>query len=304
MVASRVRVGANSRHLNQALSLFADRISRPCLNSLSAEEQSALEYDLLLASQVQRGLLPQADVRFGDWRSHYQYRPAGIVSGDYCDLIPPSHVNGKLFFLLGDAAGKGVAASLLMTHLHATFRSLAEIGLELDTLLEIANRLFCDSTIAGHYATLVCGRAGSDGEIEIASAGHLPALHVSQNGVKQFGSTGLPLGLFPTSRYAVHRIRLQPRDSLVLFTDGISEARDLAGNDYGIDGLSTAAGSRHGWPSNDLVSACREEIERFSRGTRQADDQTLLAIHLTEPVAAFNGLATHQPVTAYRAGEQ
>lgn len=93
-----------------------------------------------------------------------------------------------------------MAAFLLMTHLHATFRSLASIGLELDKLLEIANRFFCESTIAGQYATLVRRRTSKTGEIEIASAGHLRALLVSQNGVKQISATGLLLGLFPTSR--------------------------------------------------------------------------------------------------------
>jgi phosphoserine phosphatase RsbU/P len=269
--------------------LLSDPLVRLCLDCLSSDEQRALERDLELASQVQRGLLPQTDAQFGDWRVHYRYKPAGIVSGDYCDLIPPANEDGKLIFLLGDVSGKGVAASLLMTHLHAMFRSLASIGLELDKLLEIANRLFCESTIAGQYATLVCGRASKTGEIEIASAGHLPVLLVSRDGVKQIGATGLPLGMFATSRHTVRKIRLEPRDSLLLFTDGISEARDLAGNEYGIGGLSLAAGGRHAWASKDLVTACLEDVERYSVGVRQADDQTLMAIHRAESsAAAFN----------------
>ncbi len=266
--------------------LIADPLVRLCLDHLTSDEQRALERDLELASQVQRGLLPQTDTRFGDWRIHYQYRPAGIVSGDYCDLIPPSKEDGKLIFLLGDVSGKGVAASLLMTHLSAMFRSLARIDLELDKLLEVANHLFCESTIAGQYATLVCGRVSKTGEIEIGSAGHPPALLVSQSGVKQIGSTGLPLGMFSTSRYTVHRIRMDPRDSLLLYTDGISEARNLSGNEYGIGGLSLAAGGRHGWPSNELVSACLKDIECYSSGARPADDQTLMAIHKAESSAA------------------
>ncbi|MFY9529024.1 MAG: PP2C family protein-serine/threonine phosphatase [Candidatus Acidiferrales bacterium] len=297
MAKARPQGGAATKVLDAALSVISDPLVQLCLDCLSSDEQRALERDLVLASRVQRGLLPQTDVRFGDWRIHYQYRPEGIVSGDYCDLIPPANEDGKLIFLLGDVSGKGVAASLLMTHLHATFRTLASIGLELDKLLEIANRLFCESTIAGQYATLVCGRACETGEIEIASAGHLPALLVSQKGVKHIGSTGLPLGLFPASRYTVHRIRLEPGDSLVLFTDGISEARDLSGNEYGIDGLSLAVGGRHGWPAEELVSACREDIERYSSGARQADDQTLMAIHLAESnAAAFSIFTTHQLV--------
>ncbi len=258
--------------------LIADPLVRLCLDHLTSDEQRALERDLELASQVQRGLLPQSDAEFRDWRIHYQYKPAGMVSGDYFDLIYPATNNGDLIFLLGDVSGKGVAASLLMTHLHAMFRSLAGTEIELGKLLETANRLFGQSTTAGQYATLVCGRAGRSGEIEIASAGHAPALVISPNGVRQVGSTGLPLGLFSTSRYTVSRVQLDPRDSLLLFTDGISEANDASGREYGIDGLVVVIRERHGWPPKELVTACLGDVQRHSAGVRQADDQTLMAI--------------------------
>ncbi len=269
--------------------LIADPLTRLCLDHLSSEEQRALERDLELASLVQRGLLPQTDVRFRDWRIHYLYKPAGIVSGDYCDLIPGAGDDGKMIFLLGDVSGKGVAASLLMTHLHAMFRALSGIGLELDGLMEMANRVFCESTIAGQYATLVCGRAGDSGEIEIASAGHFPVLHTSKSGVKRLEATGLPLGMFATSRYTVRRVRLEPRDSLLLYTDGISEASDGSGEEYGIDGISRATAGRHGWEPKALVAACLADAEKHSSGRRQADDQTVMVIQRAASAdAAFN----------------
>jgi phosphoserine phosphatase RsbU/P len=269
--------------------LIIDPLARMCLDCLSSEEQRALEHDLELASRVQRGLLPQTDVRHGDWRIHYLYKPAGIVSGDYCDLIPGSGADNKMIFLFGDVTGKGVAASLLMTHLHAMFRALSGIGLELDALLEMANRLFCESTIAGQYATLVCGRAGDSGEIEIASAGHFPVLHASKGGVKRLEATGLPLGMFATSRYTVRRVRLEPQDSLLLYTDGISEAKDASGEEYGIDGISRATAGRHGWEPQALVAACLADAEKHSAGRRQADDQTVMVIQRAAAAgAAFN----------------
>ena len=269
--------------------LITDPLAQMCLDCLTGEEQRALERDLELASRIQRGLLPQTDTRFQDWRIHYRYKPAGVVSGDYCDVIPSTTGDGKVIFLLGDVAGKGVAASLLMTHLHAMFRSLAGIGLELDKLLEMANRLFCESTIAGQYATLVCGRIGSDGAVEIASAGHFPALLLGKSGVSRIDATGLPLGMFTTSSYAVRRARLEPDDSLLLYTDGISEARDPSGNEYGIGGLCLAACEKYGLTPEALVAACMRDLERHSAGTRQADDQTLMAIQRAGAGAAsFN----------------
>jgi phosphoserine phosphatase RsbU/P len=269
--------------------LIADPLVQLCLDHLTGEEQRALERDLELASRIQRGLLPQTDMRFQDWRIHYKYKPAGVVSGDYCDVIQPAGGDGKVIFLLGDVTGKGVAASLLMTHLHAMFRSLVGMGLELDKLLEMANRLFCESTIAGQYATLVCGRIGRDGEVEIASAGHFPALLVAKNGVGRIEATGLPLGMFATSSYAVRRARLERDDSLLLYTDGISEAHDPSGNEYGISGLSLVVGEKHGWAPEELVTACLKDLERHSSGTRQADDQTLMVIQRAGGgMASFN----------------
>lgn len=269
--------------------LIADPLVRLCLDHLSTAEQRALERDLELAARIQRGLLPEPHVRFQDWHIQYEYKPAGVVSGDYCDLILPSNGDGKLVFLLGDVAGKGVAASLLMTHLHAMFRSLSGVGLELDKLLELANRVFCESTIAGQYATLICGRAGRAGELEIGSAGHSPALHVSKGGVNQVGATGLPLGMFSTSRYTIRRVRLEPGDSLLLFTDGISEARNPSGAEYGVAQISRAAGERHGWVPRELLAACLKDVQGFSAGTKQADDQTLMVLHRAD--TAGMGLA-------------
>jgi phosphoserine phosphatase RsbU/P len=265
--------------------LIADPLTTLCLDHLSADEQRALERDLELAARIQRGLLPQANLRVRDWHIHFRYKPAGVVSGDYCDVISPASEGGKVIFLLGDVSGKGVAASLLMSHLHAMFRSLSGLGLELDRLMEMANRLFCESTVAGQYATLICGRANGGGEFELASAGHVPALLVAKNRIKQIGATGLPLGMFSASRYAIHREKLEPSDSLMLYTDGISEARAPSGNEYGIDGLSIAGAKAYGVAPSELVAACMEDVERHSFGTRQADDQTLMVIQRAAPPA-------------------
>jgi phosphoserine phosphatase RsbU/P len=262
--------------------LLADPLVRLCLDHLTSGEQRALERDLELASRIQRGLLPHRDMRFQDWRIQYEYKPAGMVSGDYCDLIAPAGEDGKLVFLLGDVAGKGVAASLLMTHLHAMFRSLAGVGLDLEGLLERANHVFCESTIAGQYATLVCGRAGKSGEIEIGSAGHLPAMVVAKEGVRQVGSTGVPLGMFAKSRYTITRLRMEPGDSLVLFTDGISEAVNSSGSEYGTARVMRVAGERHGWVPQELLAACLKDVDRHASGGKQADDQTMMVIHRTD----------------------
>lgn len=142
------------------------------------------------------------------------------MSGDYCDLIPS---DGQLFFALGDVSGKGVAASMRMTQLHALFRSLTGLALPLGQMVTQANRIFCESSLAGQYATLVCGQAKPTGEVEIHNAGHLPAIVVGHGGVLRIESTGLPLGMFQEVDFSATRVHLDAGDTLFLYTDGLSE---------------------------------------------------------------------------------
>jgi len=116
--------------------LIADPLVQNCLGCLTPDQQRALEQDLDLASRIQTQLLPNKNLKLNGWEAYYHYEPAGPVSGDYCDLVTPEAETGDLFFLLGDVSGHGVAASLLMSHLHAAFRSLLAAGLSAGQLVE------------------------------------------------------------------------------------------------------------------------------------------------------------------------
>lgn len=258
--------------------LLGDPLVRFCVDHLTADQQRQLQADLELAARIQRGLLPKTGVPVDGWEVQYRYEPVGAVSGDYCDLIASEEGNGDFVFLLGDVSGKGVAASMLMTHLHAMFRSLVRVGLPVDQLLALANRLFCESAISGQYATLVCGKAARSGAVELCNAGHLPALVVRQGGVTPVAATGLPLGMFCESRYTVEKLQLAPGDLLFLFTDGVSELRNGASGEFGVSRLARFLEGRHGVSPQALTAACLEELRQFSKGAPHADDLTLMAI--------------------------
>jgi sigma-B regulation protein RsbU (phosphoserine phosphatase) len=206
--------------------LLADPLLQFCLDDLTRDERRALENDLTLAVHIQRALLPNPDFSPVGWQVRYHYAPAGLVSGDYCDLFESKD---GLLFLLGDVSGKGVSASMLMSHLHATFRSLADVDLPLDHMVEAANRIFAESTLANQFATLVVGRASRDGSVEFISAGHLPLLHLSDVEARAEGATGVPLGMFTGARFPVRRLSLKLGETLLLYTDGVTEARNSAG---------------------------------------------------------------------------
>ncbi len=260
--------------------LLKNPLLKYCLDHLTLEEQRALEQDLDLARRIQGGLLPRQDFRFGSWEVYYHYEAVGPVSGDYCDLMTTG--DGSLYFLLGDISGKGVAASILMSHLHAIFRSLMSVGLPFDQLMERANRVFCDSTTSSTFATLVCGKAGPQGSVEICNAGHCPPLLLCSRDPRGLDATGLPLGLFCSSPYGVQRIQLEPGEGLLLYTDGLTEARNKSGEEYGAFRVAKAVSGRHTMPAQEIVGTCLRELSSFLSGVPKTDDLAVMAVRRVE----------------------
>jgi sigma-B regulation protein RsbU (phosphoserine phosphatase) len=255
--------------------LLADPLVRFCLDDLTSDERRALEHDLALAARIQRGLLPPQHALTRNWELTYHYQPAGLVSGDYCDYIA---ANRDLLVLCGDVSGKGVAASLLMSHLHATFRSLADADLPLNRMVEAANRIFLESTLAGQFATLVIGRASDDGTVELVNAGHVPILHLHENGASAKEATGVPLGMFSTAQFSTHRLDLRPGEGLLIYTDGLTEARNVNGDEYGIDRVKRFASRRDGQDAKTIIKNYLKDLESFQSGRKQADDLTLMVL--------------------------
>jgi sigma-B regulation protein RsbU (phosphoserine phosphatase) len=256
--------------------LLADPLTLFCLDHLTPIEQRALQQDLELASRIQRELLPKSDFRLDGWEIAYHYQPAGPVSGDYCDLIPGGA--GEMYFVIGDVAGKGVAAAMLMSHLSAMLRTLISFGLPLCQLMERASRVFCESTLPMHYATLVCGRASSSGEIEICNAGHPPPVLIREGETARIDATGLPLGMFCSEQFSSQTIALARGEMLLLYTDGLIEAQDPTGVEYGMERLFQLAAAAEPRPQA-VVDACLRDATAFRRVPGFADDLTLLAVH-------------------------
>lgn len=259
--------------------LLADPLARFCLGDLTPQQQHALEEDLKLAARIQASLLPQPNFTSDGWQASYHYQPAGVVSGDYCDLV--SAVDGSLYFMLGDVSGKGIAAAMVMTQLHATFRTLISVGLPLNQLAERASRVFCETTLPTHYATLVCGKAEPSGEVEICNAGHLPPLFVRGGDVSIIEATGLPIGVFCDEQFTSNKVRLSRGDTLLLYTDGLSEAQDSSGQEYGRERLLRLIGECLTLVPEELVATCVRDLTAFRASTSQTDDLTIMALRRT-----------------------
>jgi phosphoserine phosphatase RsbU/P len=231
--------------------------------------------DLNTAGQLQRMLLPPAALSLSGWQAVHVFEPAGVVSGDYVDLVP--HDDG-LYFMLGDVSGKGVAASLLMAQLHAMFRTLVPFRLPLDGLMARASALLCASSLPTQYATLVCGYLDPSGSVEISNAGHPPPLIATGGNHATVHATGVPMGLFCESQFSSSTFTLASGDTLLMYTDGLSEARNGDGEEYGPRRIADTL-SRHATRSlRELLDACLADQLSFRDGGVNTDDLTVLAV--------------------------
>lgn len=257
--------------------LLANPFVRYCLDHLNKAEFDALQRDLDLAAQLQSKLLPPTDLRTLGWHTSYHYAPLGAVSGDYCDLI--EH-DGSLYFFLGDVSGKGIAASLLMTQIHALFRNLLTMGIPLGIVVANVNRSICEKVLTGNYVTIVCGRATPNGEVEIYNAGHPPVIATNRDDILLLESTGIPLGLFHEASLPATNLQLEAGDTLFLYTDGLSEAR-RHDDEYGVDRLTELVRKHGRLCPTELVSVCLNDLVEFTGTTPRSDDLTLLALQHT-----------------------
>jgi len=262
--------------------LLATPLAEYCLCHLTPEKQIALQDDLDLAWRVQAALLPAPDLAAAGWQTHYRYLPHGPVSGDYCDLIAEDSGQG-LYFALGDVSGKGVAASLLMSHLNASFRAFVQSGLAPQQLVDKADQLLSHSSLATHYATLVCGRAASSGDVELVNAGHgWPMIVRAYGEVEVLKASGLPVGLGVSGAnpagYMPQRVHLNPGDSLVLYTDGLTEAINTRDEEFGAARLAEVLAVARNDSPRGMARKSLDSVSSFLQDQQLRDDLTLLVL--------------------------
>lgn len=245
-----------------------------CLDHLDEKQKRLLEEDLDLAQNIQKMMLPSKNLAVEGWDINYHYEPAGAVSGDYCDIISEG---SSTYFVLGDVSGKGIAASMLMSQMYALVHSLIPMNSEINRLVGRINRLMCESNISTHYATLLCVKAEKNGIVEICNAGHLPALLIKKNEQLKINSTGIPIGLFCDAEYAVSLSTLEKGDTLLFYTDGLTEAV-FNEVEYGINRLSNLVFEHRNLSSKELTKVILNDVNKFIAGIPKKDDLTIMTV--------------------------
>jgi serine phosphatase RsbU (regulator of sigma subunit) len=250
-----------------------------CLAERMAERMEAdrrAAHEIELAREVQRKLLPQKQPPLATLDYAGLCLQARVVGGDYYDFLELAA--GQVGFVLADIAGKGFAAALLMANLQANLRSQFPLALQdLPALLRSVNRLFYENTEPSHYATFLFARyEDAQRKLTYANCGHNPPLVVRVNGnVEQLRSTATVLGLFPDWECSVAEVQLAAGDALVMYTDGVTEAEDGSGEEFGISRLANEIRRHADAPASALLDHIVSAVRRFSEG-EQADDITLV----------------------------
>jgi sigma-B regulation protein RsbU (phosphoserine phosphatase) len=226
------------------------------------------------ASLIQRGLLPTAIPQVGGVQLAVAWQPAYGVGGDCFDTLSFGHVLG---ISIADIAGKGLPAALLMSNLQAAVRAFAQESTSPSSICTSVNRLLCRNMAPGRFATFCYTRIDvAKRRILYSNAGHNPPLLVRANGdVEKLSGGGMVLGVFPDITYEQVELGLQSRDRLVFYTDGISEALDGNGEEYGDERLAETASRGRALDAASLKDALLDDVTRFADGKFQ-DDATLI----------------------------
>jgi len=239
-------------------------------------QRQRLEQEVNIARDIQQALLPRGLRDFPHLKVAGINIPCLAVGGDYFDVFKMA--DGRTAFLIADVSGKGLGAALLTTMLQGALSGLM-LGADPAPMFVHLNNFLCEHAEVGRYATVFFGILHNDGTLEYINAGHpSPLLLRGGNATEPFTEGSCPVGLLPEIDYHVARVKLQPNDTLVLFSDGITEAVDVGDEMYGIDRLRALFVGQANPGLDYLQQTALASLREFTRGASQADDITLLLV--------------------------
>lgn len=250
------------------------RLAETMAERMEMDRRTARE--MQIAREVQKKLLPQETPALRTLDYSGACVQARAVGGDYYDFLDLGA--GRVGLVLADIAGKGISGALLMANLQASLRSqYALAGEDLSRLLVAVNRLFYKNTEVNHYATMFFGLYDdSRRTLAYVNCGHNPPLLLrTSNTVERLEATATVMGLFEQWSCTVAEVQLSPGDILVLYTDGITEAANPEGEEFGEERLLHLLRSNRDLPAADLLENVLNEVQHFSPG-EQGDDLTLI----------------------------
>ncbi len=267
------------------------KLDRQILNALAAEaasvldnarlvererERQRLEQELNIARDIQQALIPHGFRNFDYFAVTGIHTPCHAVGGDYFDVFPLD--DERTAILVADVSGKGLGAALLTTMLQGALSGMT-IGTEPVRVISHMNRFLCEHAEVGRYATMFFGILDAHGKFVYINAGHPSPLLLRAGEVTELTSEGsFPVGLIPEADYEAKTVTLEGDDTLILFSDGVTEAVNPAEEMFGSTRLREALSGSRDVSLEQLQKTVLGSLENFASGANQADDITLLIV--------------------------
>ncbi|HEV2386051.1 MAG TPA: SpoIIE family protein phosphatase [Candidatus Acidoferrales bacterium] len=244
-------------------------------------EKARLDEELRTAAEVQSALLPRTANAGLYWEAAGDSIPCRAIGGDFFQFIElPA---GRFGVALGDVAGKGTPAALLAAMLQGMFAAGVQAGHGPAETLHRTNLELVARNQGSRFATLVYGILSPDGQFAYSNAGHNPPALLTRRGVHRLTSGGPPLGLFAAAAFEEATLRLDAQDTLLMFSDGVTEACDARGEEFGEERLLASAAAHLGSTPVEMIERILADVREFCGPTRQADDITVAVTRFRQP---------------------
>ncbi|MEW6653977.1 MAG: GAF domain-containing SpoIIE family protein phosphatase [Bacteroidota bacterium] len=241
-------------------------------------EKQRLEKDLETARNIQNNLLPKSIPLFSNFEMAAFNKSARMVGGDYYDIIKLD--DNQVLFAIADVSGKGVPAALLMANIQAFLKSICKMKLPLAEATNLLNDLVAENTTNGSFITFFWGIIDNEKkELTFVNAGHNPPLHFRNDKLTKLKKGGMILGVMPTLiPYLSDTIKLESGDTIVLFTDGITEAMNTKWEEYSDEQLEKLVAEKFTLNAGLLLEEIKISVEHFTLGAEQSDDITCMVV--------------------------
>jgi serine phosphatase RsbU (regulator of sigma subunit) len=267
-------------------SLLASFALMTLLLSLEIIDKIKFRDELVLARELQAGLLPSEPPPFDGFEIAAYNRIANTVGGDIYDFVPIS--GGRLAILFGDASGHGMAAGLIMAVAHAAFRTQLDVDPSPRAVFATLNRILCRTGGRRSFFSAVYLLLEADGTYDLVIAGHPPIVRVQPDGstLPCLGKGSYPLGIKIDCMWETLSGRIESGETFVLHSDGLTESRNLAGDFFGDERVESSMRWAAGRPAGDLLSAVIGHWRSFSGDLSPEDDVSVAVIRRVSPAAA------------------
>jgi sigma-B regulation protein RsbU (phosphoserine phosphatase) len=248
-----------------------------------AIEKRIMDEELRTAANIQRRLLPPAPKSVAGYSFVGTNQASRTVSGDYYDFIVRD--DGHVYFAIADVSGKGVPAGLMMAGLQVAFRIFARGNPDPALFATQLNSALVETLPRSKFVTLFLGRLDTEtGTVEFVNAGHTPPLWVRRGGVEEVTANDILLGIVATATYTNRTLQLDPGDCLVLFTDGVTEARNSGGTELGAFTLAEAILATHGTNADTVANIISETVLKHAGDAEALDDDVTVVVISRDPL--------------------